>query len=171
MDDEFVDQISGQAELEAEAERIEREEAEREGLITEAIEDGGAPKPCRFVSDINWKDVGMPFPMGLWKRSRDIVAKIKEGGEASEAELNTLRKFTDIKIQLMKRQEIDPIKWGWSLKGAELIKKYLPIAKVLLVGGGQRCLGGNTLIYDPIRQQSQKVQDILVCLRNSQAMN
>lgn len=112
------------------------------------------------AGELDWSNFGVPFPYDLEKQARVLANRLQNKENLSDDELSGLQRYTENKIKLAHLADNDPISYGWKLKCWEMVEKYWKKADVLLIGGGQRCLGPDQLIYDPVLKVYRKVKDI-----------
>lgn len=114
----------------------------------------------------NWKGVsgggfGIPWSYRATEIAKKIQAGLKNGITPSDEDLKVVENFAKLRLDIEEDQIKDPLSFHWRLRGWEPVYRYWPKADIILVLGGNRaCLGGNTLIYDPVARVSRKIAEI-----------
>jgi len=88
------------------------------------------------------------------------VLSIPTDEEIAQMEAVELMEFHQIREEAIRNAAKDPFRYGWKFDNWKKLEKCLETRNEALISGGNRCLGGEQEIYDPVSKTSTKVSEI-----------
>lgn len=122
------------------------------------------PKISKLLRPIKeadgWENICKNYPQAdhpiYPKISKERVVRFLEAGYG---DLYVLKMLSDRASGIVK-EKTDPLSWGWEFAMWKEADELWNRGRELLILGGNRCLGGETEIYDPVLGISRRVDSI-----------
>ena len=113
--------------------------------------------PIVFASDVS-PDFGQPWPDEFtWDKG--VISGIDEE-KIAQASNERVEHLYALYKQQPELEDQNPIQWGWTLPMWRRVMELWSKCEIIIILGGNRCIAGDSLIYNPLTRRETRVDEI-----------